>query len=37
VWLAMAREDLGAAYAAIGDSASASRFTTELAAMHDAR
>jgi serine/threonine protein kinase len=36
VWLEMAREDLGAAYAAIGDSASASRFATELAAMHDA-
>jgi hypothetical protein len=36
VWLEMAREDLGASYAALGDSASASRFNTELAAMHDA-
>jgi tetratricopeptide (TPR) repeat protein len=35
VWLEMAREDLGASYAALGDSASASRFTTELSAMHD--
>ncbi|HEV7702811.1 MAG TPA: serine/threonine-protein kinase [Gemmatimonadaceae bacterium] len=34
VWLKIAREDLGAAYAAIGDSASATRFGAELAAMH---
>ena len=37
VWLKMAREDLGAAYAAVGDSASATRFSAELAAMHDDR
>lgn len=35
VWLKIAREDLGAAYAAIGDSASATRFIAELALMHD--
>lgn len=35
VWLKIAREDLGAAYAAIGDSASATRFSAELALMHD--
>jgi serine/threonine-protein kinase len=34
VWLKMAREDLGAAYAALGDSASAMRFASELASMH---
>jgi eukaryotic-like serine/threonine-protein kinase len=34
VWLKMAREDLGIAYAATGDTASAARFTAELAAMH---
>jgi serine/threonine-protein kinase len=37
VWLKMAREDLGAAYAALGDSASATRFIGELAAMRDDR
>jgi serine/threonine protein kinase/Tfp pilus assembly protein PilF len=37
VWLKIAREDLGAAYAALGDSASATRFSAELAAMHDDR
>jgi hypothetical protein len=35
VWLKIAREDLGAAYAAIGDSAGATRFIAELALMHD--
>jgi hypothetical protein len=35
VWLKMAREDLGAAYAAVGDSANATRFTAELASMRD--
>ena len=35
VWLKMAREDLGAAYAAIGDSVSATRFSAELAGMHE--
>jgi hypothetical protein len=30
----MAREDLGNAYAALGDSANATRLTTELAVMH---
>jgi hypothetical protein len=29
----MAREDLGAAYAAMGDSAGTTRFTAELASM----
>jgi serine/threonine-protein kinase len=33
VWLRMAREDLGAAYAAIGDSVGAARFIAELALM----
>jgi hypothetical protein len=37
VWLKMAREDLGAAYAALGDSASATRFSAELATMRDNR
>jgi tetratricopeptide (TPR) repeat protein len=35
VWLKMAREDLGAAYAAVGDTTSATRFSAELAAMHE--
>jgi serine/threonine protein kinase len=37
VWLKMAREDLSASYAALGDSANAARFSIELAAMQDAR
>jgi eukaryotic-like serine/threonine-protein kinase len=37
VWLKMAREDLGSAYAATGDSASASRFSTELSMMQNVR
>jgi eukaryotic-like serine/threonine-protein kinase len=36
VWLEMARQDLAAAYAGVGDSTSSSRFSSELAAMHNA-
>ena len=36
VWLEMARQDLAVAYAGVGDSTSASRFSSELSAMRNA-